>query len=531
MWQGFRQKNKINGDAISLYTATLQQQLATLECDLQLLKDVATDQHRLEIDQLITYYIPLIDGLKLTYQGIEQAHKIFNEPSLSFRSFKQYRPNLTLETLEDLTKKIKDLERKHPHYFWRKWQLKRLKRKQGLLQNQVTTFSQSESSLPDVFQEIEKLQKLLAGGLAQSEKHLSQRHHDRKWQQELEFRQVNQVWTQWELTRSTLELSRLSQEQLALFNDKDPILFYQLYYKDGWDFPAIIAFNNYLIAQLSTTDNKESLTVIESLLIERQKIGSPIYHILFKNSEYQPSQKIDLMLNQLGATIDSYSMLQLTGPFAFDIKMAPHSLFIELFCQTVQLAYHNQMVDSYKVHQLRMYFDRQNLFYIRHEFPSETDAESLRRYVASPFPKGLNNQPLLRERARYHNKAPKGSDFISYHTQSPNIKRLTPNFHSEFILDKKGHFVSQWNVLKINNGLVESNPSAYEWTTHFEQQLLNTESLNYGSKNNTEHKRLDSLPPVYFDHQLRNIASKKWASPSHTEYSFRKVDKRRNRSI
>ena len=60
--------------------------------------------------------------------------------------------------------------------------------------------------------------------------------------------------------------------------------------------------------------------------------------------------------------------------------------------------------------------------------------------------------------ARLHNKYPEGASYSLI-----NKKRLTPNFHSEFILNEEGTFVTQWDVLVEDwRGRLISNPAYYQ---------------------------------------------------------------------
>lgn len=522
----FKRKNTQTSQQETSYCTTIQKQLDGLTLELSQLKKLADGEQQTDIEKLIATYLPLIEALKLTYQSIDHAASTLNGALLTQRQPYRFSPKTAFKKLAKIEKSLARLTDSQPTFFWQKWRLAYLKKKQQRIIQNLAAFDQTKHGVPSIFHEIETLQALVTEGMGQLRRNPSERQHNRAWMNQLDYHQVNHIWAQWQQLKEDLPTTQLTLTQLETYTQQEPIIFYQLYYKDGWDFTAIKAFNHYLISQLTVQFPDSPAEQIASLLADSRKIGSATYHILFKNSSYPATEKITLLLDQLGAEIDTHGMLQLTGPFMIDPNMPPHSLFIESFCQVVQIAYFERTLDSKKIHQLRMYFDHQNIHYIRRVFPAKTDADSLRKYIATPFPKGLNQQPLLRERARFHNKVPKGMDFVSYQKESPNIKRLTPNFHSEFILDKHGRFVSQWNVLKTANGRVVSNPKAYQWTESFEQQLLNTESLNYGKKNNAEHKRLDSIPPIYYDHDLRNIASKNWVSPSQGDYSFRKTDSR-----
>ena len=105
-----------------------------------------------------------------------------------------------------------------------------------------------------------------------------------------------------------------------------------------------------------------------------------------------------------------------------------------------------------------MYIDRQNITYIRFfKQEGDTDEQALKRYVSSTKPQGMGGRKL-KSSARLHNKYPEGASYSLI-----NKKRLTPNFHSEFILNEEGTFVTQWDVLVEDwRGRLISNPAYYQ---------------------------------------------------------------------
>lgn len=301
----------------------------------------------------------------------------------------------------------------------------------------------------------------------------------------------------------------------------------------GWDKRSIQVFVELLGNRLYGEISDQSLEKIGVILLEEsQKVGSAIYLQMLSRYQGTAKVKLDLVLRHLGGTIDSFGMLQLKGPFELDTSLPPHSLFFKELSRLVQTAYLQKELTSKKIHQLRMYIDRQNLFYIKKNFKQlgMTDEQALALYVATPSKKGgLGKKKMLAERARLHNKFPRGEEQVSYF---PNRKRLTPDFHSEFILDEQGNFVSQWNVLvETEEGNIISDPMYYysiyqtkrevEW---FEAQIMNGESFNYANKNNIVHRQLDSLPPRTLDYGLRQLIMKNWVSPDFLAYNWKTVD-------
>src|SRR5699024_1799858 len=129
-----------------------------------------------------------------------------------------------------------------------------------------------------------------------------------------------------------------------------------------------------------------------------------------------------------------------------------------------------------------------------------------------------------------HNKYPNTSSYEDFVAGNENKKRVVnDDFHSEFIIDSNGDFVSQWNVLKENSdGTIESDPNKYNYTDKFRKQMLDGESFNYANNKGTSHENLDSNPPGKYDHNVRNEAKKGWGSPSEREYDYAKDKKNKD---
>ncbi len=263
----------------------------------------------------------------------------------------------------------------------------------------------------------------------------------------------------------------------------------------GWDKAAIRVYEQIFMA----AKNREKL--LEHMEREITMIGSPLYTFLFIVSRLEPKTKAILPLSQLCCFFDHQNFLQLQqADYRFYPQLAPHALFLEVYAQVVQEAFAQQTLTHSGIHQFRIYLDRQNIQYVRKKYKKgqESDEQALRQYALSELPEGK----LHREPARLHNKFPYGSSYREFMNGMDNKKRVTPNFHSEFIIDHQGHFVSQWDALeKDEQGLVISDIEYYrrkyidpkDWLL-FEQRLLNTESFNYANKNNRIHKNLDMVP-------------------------------------
>ncbi len=315
---------------------------------------------------------------------------------------------------------------------------------------------------------------------------------------------------------------------------------------DGWDSAAINAY----LTKLNTDLTKENAEAELTKYGEQMKlVGSDIYLLLFKNSDKTEKQKIDLVLGHMGAVTDENGMLQLgfmkdkdgnlipkPGAFKFDPRMAPNDKFLHEFAKCVQSAYKYDPLPL-EVHQFRMYIDKHNIEYIRNEYGQNgklTDEQALEAYVNAE----LNGEKMYREDARLHNKFPVPEVFGSHEEANititewyegfwqgdENRKRVSQDFHSEFILDKNGSFVSQWNVLEVNNGIVNSNPDYYNHTENFENQMTNGSSFNYADENDTKdkeesvHTHLDVDPPKTVDPKIRDDVN--WSTLTASEYDY-----------
>lgn len=344
------------------------------------------------------------------------------------------------------------------------------------------------------------------------------------------------------------------QEYLKTLRDQKDVLCKE----DGWDEEAFKAYMKHVNKNLAS-GGKDVFDRLNQINVETRLVGSGVYQLMFLaygtvNGEIPAGmeqsvneKRMELLMKQMGGEIDIHGMLQMTGTHKFDPNMPPHGAFLHTLAETVQNAYPKGLLEGYdgmsreqkhfvkSVHQLRIYIDKHNLEYIRRVFQSganagRTDEEALYAYVhASIADGGLGGELMIAEKGRLHNKYLKET---TYSKEEVNRKRLTPDFHSEFILDPNGNFVSQWNVLDEKDGLVISDPEHYKNKYKdakdpraYEQQLMDGESYNYGDKNDDVHKELDSDPPGKLDHGFRQEVKKDWKSPEdEIDYIWKEVD-------
>lgn len=142
----------------------------------------------------------------------------------------------------------------------------------------------------------------------------------------------------------------------------------------GWDRQAVYGLVESAIKDTRFLPLEQAKTAVAELFSEVEEVGSSAYERLFRFSAYRPQEKLSLLLWQLGAVLDQHGMLQLVGPYRFSKTIAPHATFWHLLAKTVQKAYPLGLLGSFnqekakKIHQLRMYIDRQNITYIRDFF-------------------------------------------------------------------------------------------------------------------------------------------------------------------
>lgn len=312
-----------------------------------------------------------------------------------------------------------------------------------------------------------------------------------------------------------------------------------------WDLHAVKAYES-IIRKMAEDWWFLSFGELELLMgkqmEEARKIGSRVYSRLFLACRLKPLEKAWLPVRQLGGYIDANGMLQLgrikyetdsrqkviqmrsrKGDYGFCKGMYPGSPFLTQYAGQIQKAYGKRGIDNRSIHQFRMYLDLHNITYVRRKYRTKgrTDEEALEQFIQEE----RNGEKLLREGARLHNKYPEGSTYTAYRKGSEHKKRLTPDYHSEFIIDKEGGFVSQWNVLEADGtGRIQSSIEYYknkyrgnmeDWVK-FQEQIMDTESFNYASASGKDkmHAVLDVAPPKEYDTDIRKSIGRTWKSPS-----------------
>ena len=246
----------------------------------------------------------------------------------------------------------------------------------------------------------------------------------------------------------------------------------------------------------------------QSLFEEAFLFGSPLFQKLwsFECRSPQPQQAekllelamlyMDMPDELSGEAAEITKLLSRMHP-----NLSPHAPFWRQFCHTIRQAFSpadfiadsgNQRLKG-QLHQFRYVISSQQAQWVREHFRKSgmTDGQALVAYFQT-HPE-LDCQ--LWESSRLHNKAFVDKDKVTYPDQQPyqaNIKILH-RFHTEFILDREGHFLNILDPEKSSqNGLV------------------NGASFNYGEKpslfNHSSHYYYDVKSPAQWDPQFRRLA-------------------------
>lgn len=312
-----------------------------------------------------------------------------------------------------------------------------------------------------------------------------------------------------------------------------------------WDIEAVKTYESIMRKMVEAwwfLSFEELELLMGKQLEEAREIGSGVYNQLFMACRLRPIEKVGIPIKQLGGYIDANGMLQLgrikyetdsqrrvifmrkkKGEYGFCSGMFPGSTFTVQYASQIQKSYGKRGIDNRSIHQFRMYLDLHNITYVRRKYRAKgmTDEEALEQFVQDK----LKGKKLLREGARLHNKYPVGCSYTDFRKGLENKKRLTPDYHSEFIIDREGRFVSQWNMFEVDeDGRIQSSLEYYknkysgspkEWRK-FQEQIMDTESFNYASASGKDkmHAVLDVAPPKEYDTDIRKSIGCKWKSPS-----------------
>ena len=318
-------------------------------------------------------------------------------------------------------------------------------------------------------------------------------------------------------------------------------------FHEGWDEPAVTEVLKVIEARADGVTLDEYDAIYNEVTTAARRVGSDLYTAMFEACALPAAEKALLPIYQMDGYIDENGMLQLPGAlYRFDSGMAPDGRFLGIYAQTVvkgfphglslelakdpakntdsaKLSDREELADAMRmVHQFRMYIDRQNLAWVRANYPdAPTDLARLLAYDKDLQTAG--NQGLyFGEPSRYHNKLHLAEVFF----RQINDKIETGDRHSEFIVDTDtGMFVSQWDVLEISaDRLRVQLPADIERDAAAQRQLLNSESFNYAT--GPKHILFDVLPAsaqasksLDFDLKQQLKSGADWREVERSEYT------------
>lgn len=216
------------------------------------------------------------------------------------------------------------------------------------------------------------------------------------------------------------------------------------------------------------------------------KIGDIDFFYFWENSKAaSTSDKARLVLQELMDILEMPE--ELSGEIAqtrkllnqFSDNLSPNHLFWSELARLVQVAYPGESMTednllSHQVHQFRYVISAYQAQWIREEFPAKSDWQSMLAYLKDKKERRFWRRRFdfdLTESARPHNKAPK---HVILGFELPINLKILLAFHTEFILDSRGHFAN------------EIDPQGQ---TH--NGIINGASFNYANHNDQRHYELD----------------------------------------
>ena len=216
------------------------------------------------------------------------------------------------------------------------------------------------------------------------------------------------------------------------------------------------------------------------------KIGDKDFFYFWENSKAaSTSDKARLVLQELMDILEMPE--ELSGEIAqtrkllnqFSDNLSPNHLFWSELARLVQVAYPGESMTednllSHQVHQFRYVISAYQAQWVREEFPAKSDWQSMLAYLKDKKERRFWRRRIdfdLTESARLHNKAHK---HVILGFELPINLKILLAFHTEFILDSRGHFAN------------EIDPQGQ---TH--NGIINGASFNYANHNDQRHYELD----------------------------------------
>lgn len=286
---------------------------------------------------------------------------------------------------------------------------------------------------------------------------------------------------------------------------------------DGWDKEAILAYIQSTSDIPVSKKGNDYFQELKGVSGDTHKVGSATFTAMYRASTKETKEKLAFLLDKMGAQIDQNHFLQLRGSYSFDSELDPNAEFWVEFRKDVSTTYNtsdglNADELGQKLHLFRSYIGRQNLDYLRRNYPNEqTDYDRLLAYAEAQ-----DIELDYTSDATYHNRVKGEFDYTR------NMKVQLPNSGdgarmSEFIIDlETGNFVSEWDAYNQHrrpDGTYDSDPGHYSLDEQY--RIANTESFNYGMPKgqhdvpkqwNKSHDRLDAKHPA--DNDIREQATR-----------------------
>ena len=211
------------------------------------------------------------------------------------------------------------------------------------------------------------------------------------------------------------------------------------------------------------------------------KIGDKDCFYFWENSKAaSTSDKARLVLQELMDILEMPE--ELSGEIAqtrkllnqFSDNLSPNHLFWSELARLVQVAYPGESMTednllSHQVHQFRYVISAYQAQWIREKFPTKSDWQSMLAYLKDKKERRFWRRRFdfdLTESARLHNKAPK---HVILGFELPINLKILLAFHTEFILDSRGHFANEIDPQgQIHNGII--NGASFNYANHNDQR-------------------------------------------------------------
>lgn len=257
---------------------------------------------------------------------------------------------------------------------------------------------------------------------------------------------------------------------------------------------------------------KEDLAFFSDQKVIDDRIGSPIFLRFWQKAQktYPGREILQLILDMVGMPLELSGELSETQDLLkrFHPDLSPDSSFWLQFARLVNQTFPDKSLGEAgdlerRLHQFRYLISSQQAQYIRHHYRygKRTDSQALAEYLRLKKGPAFWRKAVdysLSESSRLHNKLKIEDGQVKFPDDdiSYNIKLLM-GFHTEFIIDGKGHFLNELDGEKVT-----------------EKGIVNGSSFNYGTPG-IRHWDLDVDPIRQHDPQFRRLVARGYRSPKH----------------